>query len=463
MELLGFSYWASRSVTFLVLSSYCVAYTPIEHCFFHSSDTYPYYGSKTAYMNNKFRPNNSNETETNCSPKNIWFLARHGTRNPGVKYLRRMRDHLPLLRDQILENHGNGQGELCKYDIELLHRWRLTASDQEAKFLVDEGYTELESIGRRFKSRFPALFESYNNESYVFAYTESQRTEASAVAFVKGIFEDEHHQVWFRPPVTPDPLLRFYKKCQKWRYEVHKNFDALFHVKMFETGPEMSNLRHIISVRLGFNRTLTQSEVDIVYLMCAFDEAWRPTVHSPWCSVFTPKDLAIIEYREDLKYYYDSGYGHDINYQQGCPMIKDVISVLKGSSQNNTIGHFYFTHSGTVLKFLARLGLFKDSTPLRYDNYSTQKNRLWRTSIIDSFASNIAFVLYNCGEEEKVAVYIQEKVVKLPFCESEMCKIKEFLNGYNDIGNNCDFEAICRLPVGFSETPNDRSIDIEDA
>ena len=31
-----------------------------------------------------------------------------------------------------------------------------------------------------------------------------------------------------------------------------------------------------------------------------------------------------MEYREDLEYYYEDGYGYEINYKQACPIIKDV-------------------------------------------------------------------------------------------------------------------------------------------
>lgn len=57
-------------------------------------------------------------------------------------------------------------------------------------------------------------------------------------------------------------------------------------------------------------------------------------------------------------------------------------------------GIFYFTHSGTILKMLGLLGLFKDVENLRHDNYLEMENRQWRTSKIDAFGSNIAFVLY---------------------------------------------------------------------
>jgi len=43
---------------------------------------------------------------------------------------------------------------------------------------------------------------------------------------------------------------------------------------------------------------------------------------------------------------------------------------------------------------LGLLGFYKDEQKLKHDNYIKMENRLWRTSKIDPFGSNIAFVLY---------------------------------------------------------------------
>jgi multiple inositol-polyphosphate phosphatase/2,3-bisphosphoglycerate 3-phosphatase len=34
----------------------------------------------------------------------------------------------------------------------------------------------------------------------------------------------------------------------------------------------------------------------------------------------------LMEYREDLDYYYHSGYGNEINVRLGCPTVKDLIN-----------------------------------------------------------------------------------------------------------------------------------------
>ena len=90
-------------------------------------------------------------------------------------------------------------------------------------------------------------------------------------------------------------------------------------------------------------------DIDLMYNMCSFDKAWRPKKLSPWCAAFSQSDLEvscrpngkvivnatliirfcnfclqILEYREDLEYYYEDGYGFPINYVQACPPVKDV-------------------------------------------------------------------------------------------------------------------------------------------
>jgi multiple inositol-polyphosphate phosphatase/2,3-bisphosphoglycerate 3-phosphatase len=37
----------------------------------------------------------------------------------------------------------------------------------------------------------------------------------------------------------------------------------------------------------------------------------------------------ILEFREDLEYYYEDGYGYPINYEQACPPVKDLYDQFK--------------------------------------------------------------------------------------------------------------------------------------
>ena len=117
--------------------------------------------------------------------------------------------------------------------------------------------------------------------------------------------------------------------------------------------------------------------------------------------------LDMLEYREDIKYYWKDGYGHTINTEQACVLVKDAVdnfrNITMGGEEQN--GIFYFTHSGTILKLLSYLGLYKEEIDdqtggrmhLRHNNYDKMKDsRNWRTSFIDPFGSNVGLVLKKC-------------------------------------------------------------------
>lgn len=50
---------------------------------------------------------------------------------------------------------------------------------------------------------------------------------------------------------------------------------------------------------------------------------------SPWCSVLTPSMLEVIEYHQDVKYYWEDGYGHSISYEPACTLIDDILQHLE--------------------------------------------------------------------------------------------------------------------------------------
>lgn len=421
------------------------------HCYDDIDDPYVYFATKTAYRWNR----NKDDAEikhAGCEAQLFWFLSRHGTRNPGTEDMVKLKNELPILRQAINENHKEGRGNLCLDDLDNLNDWKFHTNTSESKYLVREGYKELNGIGERYQDRFPKLLtRPFANESYTIRYTDSERTAASATEFVKGVFgKEDAANVWYQTPTTPDPLLRFYKTCQKWKEEVKKNPDAVMEKTLFEQTDEFLLMIKSISDRLGFEKSLSLDEIEKLYMMCSFEKAWRPKKLSPWCAVFSEDDLEIMEYREDLEYYYEDGYGYEINYKQACPIIKDVHDRFKQHVENvagNPKGVFYFSHSGTLLKVLARLGLFKDSTVMKHSNRKSRemRNREWRTSLIDSFATNIALVLFKCKQEYYVTTYVQERPVMLPGCDDTLCPFSQFSDVYGPYASSCDLDEICRI------------------
>ena len=95
---------------------------------------------------------------------------------------------------------------------------------------------------------------------------------------------------------------------------------------------------------------------------------------------------------------------------------------------------------------LARLGLFRDEVSPTHANRATSADRQWRTSLIDSFATNLALALFTCDDGgHRVAAYVQERPVHLPGCPDHLCPFDDFMAAYGPVATDCDFDRICQL------------------
>ena len=135
----------------------------------------------------------------------------------------------------------------------------------------------------------------------------------------------------------------------------------------------------------------------------------------------------VLEYYEDLKYYHVNGYGDDLNGDMSCQFMKDLSETFGQGKQKGT---FYFSHSEALLPFQSLLGLYEDDFDLTKDIYGQRKteNRKYKTSLIGTFAQNIGFVLFECGNDEnKIVTLHQEKQVALDACDGKMeCDWEDF-------------------------------------
>jgi len=206
---------------------------------------------------------------------------------------------------------------------------------------------------------------------------------------------------------------------------------------------------------------LSFDDVVLIFDMCRYEKAWNPTEISPWCAAFKEEDLKVLEYYEELEYWYKDGYYYDINTKFACPLMKDLVMQFQGdiskSKSNLTANEtendvhkapnatLYFSHSEAVLPFISLLGLNIDDFILTHDSYEQAQNRKYRVSYMDPFASNVGFLLLDCVEEpmERIMLLHQERPVKLPKCDREDCDWQKFKEIYAD-DIDCQFEEICQ-------------------
>ncbi|KAI4456531.1 multiple inositol polyphosphate phosphatase-related [Holotrichia oblita] len=158
--------------------------------------------------------------------------------------------------------------------------------------------------------------------------------------------------------------------------------------------------------------------------------------------VYSNTSYKVMEYSEDLKYYWVDGYGKEITYKQACSTFNNMLDFMTGEDAYPQ-AVLYFTHSGTLLKMLSHLNLYKDDKSLWAADYDNNHNRKWRVSKIDTFGSNLAFILYKCNGENKLLVLHNEVPVKLPSCpDSELCDLEKIKDYYSSSITECLFDSI---------------------
>lgn len=97
--------------------------------------------------------------------------------------------------------------------------------------------------------------------------------------------------------------------------------------KKFETSEFFnSNLVSRVSSRLGFLRNLTLHEIETLFVSCVFGQAWQPKKGVPVCQIFSEEETKILEFREDLEYFWQDGYGFEINFKPACVLMKDALA-----------------------------------------------------------------------------------------------------------------------------------------
>lgn len=281
------------------------------------------YSTKSPYIFNILSMQNYPEYELS----KVWAVLRHGTRLPSKKVISKY-NALVDIRDEML----NKSKSLTGQQREAFERWKpLEIKLEHQKFLTKEGEHEHLQLGSRFRERFPAFFDG--NSSFTFKHTPTQRTELSAAKFIEGMFPDRAEQHDSIVVERDDPILRPYKGCHLWRQTVKKNKDvSLKEKRAFESSEHVDKL---VSDFRQFTRLdhLTINDIEMIYTMCGFETSWNYNLldgKSVWCSLFQNEDqLKVMEFLEDLEYYWIDGHGFEITRKVACKTVEDIFHQLE--------------------------------------------------------------------------------------------------------------------------------------
>ncbi|XP_043724998.1 multiple inositol polyphosphate phosphatase 1-like isoform X2 [Telopea speciosissima] len=364
-----------------------------------------------------------------CTAIHLNLVARHGTRSPTKKRIREL-DNLTsrlevLLRDAKVEAQ-KGNISLQKIPSWLWGWQSPWKGRQRGGELTRIGENELYNLAVRVRERFPDLFdEEYHPDTFVIKATQVARASASAVAFGIGLFNGKgslgtgKHRAFavISESRASDILLRFHDCCESYKAYRKSQEPAVDKLKE----PILDEITSALVSRYQLN--FTRQDTALLWFLCK-QEASLLDITDQACSLFSPFEISLLEWTDDLELFILKGYGKAINYRMGLPLLQDVVQsmeqAIKSKEENLITGTYEkarlrFAHAETVVPFSCLLGLFLEGSefeqilreqPLELPPKPPQR-RNWKGSIVAPFAGNNMLVLHSCPNDNSRKYFVQ--------------------------------------------------------
>ncbi|XP_073293099.1 uncharacterized protein [Primulina huaijiensis] len=414
---------------------------------------------------NSFVPSNSLD---HCKPIHLNLVARHGARAPTKKKLKDLvafSTRLEVLLGKVKEDKSSAQ-KIPPW----LWRWNSPwAGKHRGGELISEGENELYQLGIRTREKFPELFhEDYDPDLYPIKATQVPRASASAVSFGMGLFSGQgnlgpgRHRAFAVTSESraSDIMLRFHDCCQNYK-SIRKGQEPYVE-KLKE--PVLNEIAQELVRRWGLN--FTSRDVLSMWFLCKQEASLLNTTDQA-CAIFSPSEVGLLEWADDLELFVLKGYGNSLNYRMGVPLLRDVIQSMEQAVKANEeglvpgsceIARLRFAHAETLLPFSCLLGLFLDGSefekiqreqPLQLPPKPPHK-RIWRGSTVAPFAGNNMLVLYNCPANNSSKYFVRvlhnEHPIRLPGCDnSDICPFEVFKERIAAPHLKHDYYSLCNV------------------
>ncbi|TYH67800.1 hypothetical protein E1A91_D06G197600v1 [Gossypium mustelinum] len=429
------------------------------------------YGAVKDIVDNSFIPS---DIPQGCTPIHLNLVARHGTRSPTKKRVREM-EKLASHIKELIEDAKQRNLSLQKVPA-WFHNWESPWKGKLKGGELDiKGEEELYQLGIRVRERFPDIFnEEYDPDVYPIKTTQIPRASASAVAFGMGLFSGKgslgpgRHRAFAVTSESraSDTILRFFECCQTYK-DFRKNQEPSFN-KLKE--PILTEITSALAKRYDFN--FTRQDISSLWFLCK-QESSLLDITDQACSLFSPTEVALLEWTDDIQMFMVKGYGKSLNYRMGVPLLKDVLQSMSeaiNADEDNQVPGSYekarlrFAHAETVVPFSCLLGLFLEGSdferiqkeePLDLPPKPPQK-RNWRGSIVAPFAGNNMLVLYSCPANSSSKYFVQvlhnEHPIPMPGCGStDFCPFQVFKDKIVEPHFMHDYDTLCNAHLDESK------------
>lgn len=346
----------------------------------------------------------SSEVPAGCKVELAAFFSRHGSRYP---------DSGAYNEWTNLYNRIQAASDLTVKDksLRFLKTWKPVLSDPSNQIaqVSPTGYKELASMGADWRLRYADLYD-YNTPFTMWAnfYKSGPRVRDSARMFAHGFLGPNATDLgtiyalnssdpasWMNSLATSDLCAAYDDEGGSPYKDV---WDSIY----------LPPIRARLNAKIhgGFNFTL--SDVSIIPYLCGF-ETQIVGRRSPFCDIFTKKEVLQYEYSQDLRYWYGNGLGSDIEKYNMLPVVEGLVQrFIDGPNATYENGNSTFappkiiasfTNDGQINQIAAAIGVFDNEPQLPANR--TLPNRKFRSSRIVPMRGTIAFERLSCPAAAK--------------------------------------------------------------
>ncbi|KAL1304807.1 hypothetical protein AAFC00_003735 [Neodothiora populina] len=146
----------------------------------------------------------------------------------------------------------------------------------------------------------------------------------------------------------------------------------------------------------------TAAEVYVMQEMCGF-ETLASGVESPWCGVFSRRELEHFEYARDLLHFHRAGPGNAYGASMGWLWLNATTELLVKGPREAGGMFFSFAHDGDIIPLLAALDILSpshnsssSSTTNDLPTTNVPLNRTWRTSTLVPMHGRVILERLSC-------------------------------------------------------------------
>jgi acid phosphatase len=339
----------------------------------------------------------SSEVPAGCKVELSAFFSRHGSRYPDtgayngwVELQKRLEAAAFTVSDQ---------------KFEFLKTWEPVLSDPDSQIaqISPTGVKELREMGAIWRERYADLYQAETPFTmWANYYKSSPRVRDSARYFAQGFVGPNASNLttiyalnasdpaaWMNS-LAPSDLCKAYNDEGGSPYK--EIWDAIW------IPPVQARLNAIVQ---GFN--FTAGDVQQIPYLCGFETQITES-RSPFCDLLTEEEVLGYEYSQDLRYWYGTGPGSDIEKTQMLPVL-DMVAQRFVDGPNTVYQNgnttfappkviASFANDGQINQLIAALGIF-DKEPQLQGNVSLP-NRMFRSSRLTPMRGTVAFERLSC-------------------------------------------------------------------